>query len=236
MALDNLLLERVGRGESPSTFRLYGWSISTLSLGRNQAPSVLGFDISEKSDEFVIVQRPTGGAVAVHGKDLSYSLASPYPCQFLPPRPKVCYQMLHDAMAKALEDFGCGVECAPEDLQPDYRDKIYCGLTQSPYDIVGKDRKLVGSAQRISKRAILQHGFILLDEDFGWVRNHLGNEGEKVAHSSIALKELLPEGQILNLETLQKNILNAVENTLQIKFQKAPLTPDEEQELAGVLV
>ena len=68
-----------------------------------------------------------------------------------------------------------------------------------------------------------------------WVRKHLGTRGEKVAQASSTLKELLAKGQTLDLNELQKKILAAVKKILQIELEEAPLTPEEEQELAGML-
>jgi len=124
--------------------------------------------------EFAVVKRPTGGAVAVHGRDLSYSLTVPLPSSILPKGPKSCYCQIHQALAGALRSLGYNVECAAASGGVDYRSKVYCGLTVNTYDIVSEGRKVVGSAQRRTAKGFLQHGFILLDEDFAWVIKEIG--------------------------------------------------------------
>ncbi len=129
MALDSVLLRRAGEGESPPTLRFYGWSRPALSLGRSQDPEMLGLPESHDALRAAVVKRPTGGAVAVHGRDLSYSLTCPFPGDLLPRGPKSCYCTIHRALAGALNRMGYPVECIPERIGPDYRARIYCGLT-----------------------------------------------------------------------------------------------------------
>lgn len=229
MALDAVLLRRAGAGESPPTFRLYGWNRPALSLGRSQRQMMDDLDLYSGQDAFAAVMRPTGGAVAVHGRDLSYALAVPFPCEFLPPRPKACYGAIHGALADALRRLGCDVQRVDEDHREDYRAKVYCSLTLSACDIVSGGRKIVGSAQRVLSGALLQHGFILLDEDFGWVRRLLGPAGEKVARASTTLKDILPGDRALDAGRLRSAILDALGQALGVQLREEPLSSEEEK-------
>lgn len=235
MALDAVLLRRAGSGESPPTFRLYGWSRPTLSLGRSQRHLLDDLELHAGPDTFDAVLRPTGGAVAVHGRDLSYALAAPFPCPFLPPRPKACYGAIHAALAEALRCLGADVRCLPGDQRANYREKIYCSLTLSAYDIVSGRRKVVGSAQRLSSGGILQHGFVLLDEEFDWVRRLLGPTGEELARASRPLSDLLPPGYRLEGEQLRQAFLKALEAALEVEFHQTPLLPEEQRAVEEAL-
>ncbi len=230
MALDSVLLRRAGEGESPSTLRFYGWSRPTLSLGRSQNPEMLELGQSVNTAGVAVVKRPTGGAVAVHGRDLSYSLTCPFPGGLLPRGPKSCYCTIHRALAGALNRMGYPVECVPEQSGPDYRARVYCGLTLNAYDIVYAGRKVVGSAQRRTSRGFLQHGFILLDEDFGWVRRLLGTKGDEIARGCATLSEIGPKGIAPEPEALQAEILEALGQMLDVEFEPAPITREEEHE------
>lgn len=229
MALDAVLLRRAGSGQSPPTLRFYQWSRPTLSFGRSQRSLMDNLELHSGPEAFDVVVRPTGGAVAVHGRDLSYALATPFPCRFLPPRPKACYGTIHGAWAEALRRLGYEVECLPAGQRGNYREKIYCGLTLSAYDIVSGRRKVVGSAQRLSLGALLQHGFVLLDENFGWVRRLLGATGEDLAQASVPLSDLRPPGHRVDLEPLRRALIDALETALGVEFYEAPLMAEEEQ-------
>ena len=193
MVLDILLQQRARENLSPATFRLYGWSEPTLSLGKGQRETQIEKVRPEGDSSFAIVQRPTGGAVAVHGRDISYALTSAFPGEDLPRSPKQLYRKIHRGIFKALQSLGCDVTSVGENEGEDYLPKIYCGLSHRPYDIVHQGRKVAGSAQRLSSRAILQHGFILIDEDFSWVRQALGERGKEIARSCATLMDMLPE-------------------------------------------
>jgi len=131
---------------------------------------------------------------------------------------------------------GYPVECVPEQKGPDYRARVYCGLTLNAYDIVSAGRKVVGSAQRRTARGFLQHGFILLDEDFGWVRRLLGTKGEEIARGCATLSEIGPHGIAPDPEALQAEILEALSQALGVEFEPAPMTREEEQEAKAFLV
>lgn len=236
MALDSVLLRRVGSGESPPTLRFYGWSRPTLSLGRSQDPEMLELSQALDVAGVAVVKRPTGGAVAVHGRDLSYSLTCPFPSGLLPYGPKSCYCTIHKALAGAMNRMGYPVECIPERIGPDYRARIYCGLTLSAYDIVYAGRKVVGSAQRRTAQGFLQHGFILLDEEFGWVRELLGAKGEEIARGCASLSEIGPNGIAPEPEALQAEVLEALGRMLDVEFEPALMTQEEELEAKAFLV
>lgn len=225
MFLDEVLLERVEENQSPPTLRFYGWERPTLSLGRSQLESML--PSLEIRESFELVQRPTGGAIAVHGKDLSYALVAPMGEKYLPQRPKNCYKAVHESIASALAKFGCPVECVPDRRSVEYREKIYCGLSLSAYDIVHTGRKIVGSAQRHKRGNLLQHGFILLDENFDWVVRFLGRVGERTRDACISVADIVPQGQVPAPETLSAAIAEALADLLDVRFEEGELTRDE---------
>jgi lipoyl(octanoyl) transferase len=229
MALDRLLLERVSAGLSAPTFRLYGWNRPTLSLGRSQDESLLE-DLDRAATDFEVVQRPTGGAVAVHGRDLSYCLVAPFPGPILPDRPKAFYEAIHQSLARALGGMDFPVECVPE-KRGNYREKIYCGLTLNACDIISEGKKVVGSAQRISAQAILQHGFILLDEDFAWVREQLGEVGDSIASACRALSDIRPVHKFELGVPLRKAILDELCRSTGLDFRQGDLDCEEERVL-----
>ncbi len=94
----------------------------------------------------------------------------------------------------------------------------------------------MGSAQRRTAQGFLQHGFILLDEDFGWVRGLLGMKGEEIARGCATLSEIGPNGSAPEPEALQAEILEALGRALDVEFEPAPMTCEEEQEAKALLI
>ena len=77
MALDELLMNKVRRGEIPPVIRLYEWKTPTLSIGYFQKMEK-EIDIHKVEEYgYQLVRRKTGGRGVLHDKELTYSLVLP---------------------------------------------------------------------------------------------------------------------------------------------------------------
>ncbi|OPX87328.1 MAG: Octanoyltransferase LipM [Pelotomaculum sp. PtaB.Bin104] len=74
MAVDEVLVSRHARGESPPVLRMYTWSPPALSLGYFQKMTGIRFDLLDRLG-IVPVRRSTGGRAVLHYGDLTYSIA-----------------------------------------------------------------------------------------------------------------------------------------------------------------
>lgn len=154
MAADETLLATAVAGVA--SLRLYGWSQPTVSLGYFQSAALLQTDPLLAPLPFV--RRPTGGETLVHHHELTYALA-------LPPggdwharsRPWLC--RMHDILTAAVAAFGISVGCVR--LERKLGD-VLCFLHQTPGDLLCREAKVAGSAQRKQRGALLQHGALLL--------------------------------------------------------------------------
>ena len=162
MAADEAMLHTAAE-RGVASLRWYGWSEPTLSLGYFQPAADRLAD--PRLAELAWVRRASGGAALVHHHEVTYALA-------LPPGPDwhsrgeswAC--RVHHAVTAALAPLGAAtrpVACGDERrLGP-----FLCFLDQTPGDLLaGPDNdgtKVVGSAQRKQKGALLQHGGILLE-------------------------------------------------------------------------
>jgi lipoate-protein ligase A len=156
MAADEVMLEAAVAGTA--SLRFYRWSIPTLSLGYFQPASVRQSDSSLA--ELPFVRRASGGATLVHHHELTYALALPGGFGWQPKGQSWICRM-HDAIAVALATLavttrpvGCGEEQKLGD--------VLCFLHQTAGDLTVSGHKLVGSAQRKARGALLQHGAVLL--------------------------------------------------------------------------
>jgi lipoate-protein ligase A len=156
MAADEVMLE--GAAAGTASVRFYRWSEPTVSLGYFQPESVRREDARLGALPFV--RRATGGATLVHHHELTYALALPAG----PPwqrRGESWIGHMHRIVAAALAGLGVAVRavCAGEACK---LGDVLCFLDQTPCDLLAQGRKVVGSAQRRRKGALLQHGGILL--------------------------------------------------------------------------
>lgn len=168
MAADEAMLHSAAAGTA--SLRFYGWSTPTLSLGYFQSEQVRRQN--QRLAQLPHVRRPTGGATLIHHHEVTYALAlpagppwqtgSPWPCR------------MHGIIALALANLGIGVTghepclhpataCLSSSSNPvSTLNQGLCFHHFTPGDLMLAGRKIAGSAQRRQRRALLQHGGILL--------------------------------------------------------------------------
>jgi lipoate-protein ligase A len=154
MATDEALLHSAAAGRA--TLRFYSWSPPTLSLGYFQSEKLRHTDPLLAALPFV--RRPSGGATLVHHHEVTYALALPSgPWQQGEPWPRRMHRIIVDALATL------GVE--GELYHPtgsEVNEVPLCFHHFAAGDVLVGRAKVVGSAQRKHRGAILQHGGILL--------------------------------------------------------------------------
>lgn len=171
MARDEATLTLVGKGESPPTIRFYRWNEPTISLGYFQ--EYADYErLAPPAGKMAVVRRQTGGGAILHDLELTYSVTLPltHPlvaggrCNFL-------YEHVHAAFAAVLMRHGVPVNrgCKASDAAS-HRGPFFCFERHSCFDVLVDGRKLIGSAQRRTSGAVLQHGSLVLDCRFDqWI-------------------------------------------------------------------
>ena len=158
MALDEALLRTPG----PPTLRLYGWSPPGLSLGYFQAAS----DFSAVSGDHVMVRRLTGGGAICHSNEITFAITAD--ANVLPHNVKASYELIHGAVATALERVGVAAVVAgsPARRSQPRTPALWCFQDASGADLLTPSgRKILGSAQRRLQRPrprILHHGSLVV--------------------------------------------------------------------------
>lgn len=168
MAIDEAMLEVAAGGRT--LLRFYGWDPWCVSLGRNQpAPArLLGRARGDVRPGVDAVRRPTGGRSVFHGPEITYAFACPDRAWG---GPRAVLRRLHAALAAGLRALGVPVDDVPEgggaaaaSTGPFALTAAGCFREPAPGELTVDGRKLVGSAQRRRRGALLQHGSILLED------------------------------------------------------------------------
>jgi lipoate-protein ligase A len=161
MAMDEALLDAVAENPTMAVVRTYEWSVPTLSLGYFQSIEEVRAD--PRWAKIPVVRRPTGGAALWHEFEVTYAVVVPgtHPAS----RPsRLLYRTIHEAIAERLQSFGIpaarrgGVD---REMASGNR-PFLCFTDRDEQDIVFRNVKVVGSAQRRRGGAVLQHGSLLL--------------------------------------------------------------------------
>jgi len=169
MALDEaLLIAGVERG--CCTVRLYRWSVPTLSLGYFQDPHDARGVVSHDSD-VAVVRRLTGGGAILHHHEWTYACVVPR-SHALSRDPLEIYGRVHRTMIELFSQFGVTSQMqgtGPAGVPPGF----LCHTRRDRFDVICREHKIVGSAQRRRRGCVLQHGSLLLRAS-AWTPGFLG--------------------------------------------------------------
>jgi lipoate-protein ligase A len=160
MALDESILQSVGSGSLP-TLRFYGWSVPTLSLGYFQRVGDRSLHVESAS--LPCVRRATGGGAIVHDRELTFSIVVPQQDR-RPGARETLYRRTHAAVAETLLRFGVSADPfhATGSESVTVGQSFLCFERRTAEDLVVAGYKVLGSAQRTSRSAVLQHSSLLL--------------------------------------------------------------------------
>src|SRR5688572_28038065 len=169
MAVDETILEHIGRGESRPTLRLYAWEPACLSLGHAQ--SFADVDIERLRERgWEEVRRLTGGRAILRTDELTYSVNGSTEEHVLASGVLDSYNHLSQALLYAIQDLGLAVEIEKQTKETSplgQNPNPVCFEVPSAYEITVQGKKLVGSAQSRRKDGVLQHGSLPLSGDLG---------------------------------------------------------------------
>ncbi len=179
MAIDAAVLRAVEAGGSPPTLRLYSWAPWCVSLGHFQKPERELDAAALRARGWDFVMRPTGGRAVLHADELTYSIlarrdAAPW-CATL----AESYEHIGAAWARALGAFGLDMVRGGAAGRADGGDSVGaihelplrdapappCFASSARSELAHGARKVVGSAQRRTRGAFVQHGSIPLTPD-----------------------------------------------------------------------
>ncbi len=192
MEIDYQRVILVEEKRSLPALRFYGWKPWAISIGANQ--KIEDFNSSKLREYGIdIVRRPTGGRAVLHANELTYSVVMNVNGNLTP---QDIYREVHLFIVRGLSRLGVE-DLTFEKAQPNFREyykreisAVSCFASSARYEIEWNGRKIVGSAQRLVGKTLLQHGSILLGRGY----------------------ELLPELTNLPSEEMKKNLREHIEN------------------------
>lgn len=157
MAVDEALLEE-SLQNGIIFLRLYRWSEPTVSLGYFQKDDELHRD--PRLANLPSVRRLSGGGAILHHHEQTYSCSLP-PSHRLAQQPYRLYEEIHAVVVSWLTE--CGIRVTARGHNSAQKEEPFlCFLRTAAPDLVVSGHKILGSAQRRRKGAVLQHGSLLL--------------------------------------------------------------------------
>ena len=238
MAVDEALLIDAAE-HNTATLRFYSWNEPTLSLGYFQRYA--DREQHAASRECAVVRRQTGGGAILHDRELTYSLALPASHPLDEAKRKL-YRIVHEVFIDVLSQPGhprlgwsvtnprTGPKVQPATSLSYASSESRLATSFSPprnnlkHDMSQKpaaplSSKILGSAQRRYRGAVLQHGSLLLErspaapELAGW---------RDLADPTVATEAALPSGRL------------RLGRRISLEFHEAKLPPELESIAAEI--
>ena len=216
MSVDQMLL-RTADEVGEASVRFYGWQSPVLSLGYFQP--IAERHTHAASLHCPVVRRASGGGAIVHDQELTFSIALPSVNRWSKKNNEL-YRTVHGGIVRFLQSHGInaaeyeknvkdadrenGGPIHSNELQ---REKAFlCFQRRTEGDIVVDGYKVGGSAQRRSRKAILQHTSMLL-------------RASKAAPELLGIEDL--SGVRLSVDEIRDGIMRELEKALLVAFEPA---------------
>jgi lipoate-protein ligase A len=233
MAVDESILEHIGRGESKPTLRLYAWDPPCLSLGHAQPFADVDIALLEARG-WDVVRRLTGGRAILHTDELTYSVTGGSEEPVLAGGVLESYNRLAQALLHALQDLELPVQIEEHASVPAVQNaNPVCFEVPSTYEITVDGKKLIGSAQARRRDGVLEHGSLPLHGDLTRICTALAfkDETARVKASERLLSRATTVEATLGCpvtwEAAAQAFVQGFESRLGICFQRAELSSSE---------
>ena len=235
MALDDAIVDAVGRGFSPPVFRVYEWSPGAITIGYSQKIGDI-IDINRcKIDGVDITRRLTGGRAVFHKDELAYSVIGTADDPHFGGNIMDTYRSINTVLADGLNSLGIEAKIIRARMEkgiPNTNRRLFpCFLITSRFEITLDGKKLVGSAQRRLRGLFLQQGSIIIGPGHERITEYmkdreLASEYQKrLSEGSIDLKSKL-DGRF-SISRLKTALFNSFKKTVGMNFYFEDPGPEE---------
>jgi lipoate-protein ligase A len=165
MARDEYLFDQC-HDKKCGFLRIYSWKKPTFSIGVSQKAGRalnLAF-IRARNCEYV--RRLTGGKAVLHHREITYAVVSSEDIFFKEHDLLQSYMLISRVLVQAIRSLGVDAVLSKGSAAELSRSHNPCFSFPTPHEIEVGGKKIVGSAQKRDKQALLQHGSIPLAMDY----------------------------------------------------------------------
>jgi lipoate-protein ligase A len=199
MAEDARLLKLSG-DSGKNYFRIYGWNVPCISYGNFQKLK----NINLKG--YPAVKRITGGKAVFHYNDLNVSASVYRDKKNI--NPMTSYSVITDIINSALNLSEVNSEISMLKQKTDMKNDM-CFCYSYSHEIIFKDRKLAGIAQKISDNSVLIQCSFHIDIDYEEYASIFNVSSEIIKQKFCSLKYANPD---FDIDVFQKKFIDCLKN------------------------
>lgn len=213
METDLSLFKQFEEQAERSTLRIYSWKQKCISLGYSQKVEKEIDLIKAKLLGWDVVKRPTGGGIVFHNEaEVTYSLVAAIDDPQLPKGLVASYKKISEAVIESLKSIGVSAGLRITDYG--LRTPTLCFSYPAEYEIVVDGHKIVGSAQKRGRKALLQQGSIFVRRTEKSAFSVLKSPYDDI--NAISIEEIL--GREISFNSLSDALVDGFKEVLGIKF------------------
>jgi lipoyl(octanoyl) transferase len=229
--------------QSPSLFvRIYSWEKPSITLGMSEKPGET-LDLRAITDDGVEwIRRPTGGRSVLHDHDITYScIFSAEGVKGMGATLMETYGVISGCIMNGLRKacIPCETHDSPLDSYMSRSSlRLPCFLSPNRHEIMSGGKKLLGSAQKRSLKAVLQHGSIPLTPAFRRLPDYLALSAEQrraqkrmLELKTACVSEVLPA---YDAGAIKRCLVDGFKQTLPFPFKEHRWSAGELAEIKGL--
>lgn len=190
MAIDEFFFNKLHNIKS-GILRIYFWKNPTFSYGVSQKyEKAINLEFIRNNKNLSYVRRITGGKTVLHNDEITYSVISSEDIFYKNNDLYKSYKLISDVLVKALNNVGIEAYLSKGSKPILSKSNNPCFSFPTPNEIEVNDKKIVGSAQKRDKYALLQHGSIPFSMDYNLYANGANSRPSIISRSMTTIKEI----------------------------------------------
>lgn len=203
MAVDEYLFDLCHR-ERAGFFRLYYWDKPSFSIGVSQKAEKAANTDYINSSGFAFVRRITGGKTVLHDDEITYSVVSSEDIFFKDNDLYKSYSLISGIILDALKISGIDAYFSKGSSPALSKSNDPCFSFPTPNEIEVAGKKIVGSAQKRDRQALLQHGSIPFSMDYSIYAQGANSRENIIRRNMTTLGNVTASGREKIAENLKK--------------------------------
>ena len=231
MARDEYLF-RLCHESKRGFFRIYAWAQPSFSTGVSQkADKALNLDFI-KANGCDYVRRITGGKTVLHDHEITYAVASSEDLFFKEHDLHQSYLLISRVLVQALR--ALGVEAALSQGSPSELSRSHnpCFSFPTANEIEVNGKKIIGSAQKRDKQALLQHGSIPLTMDYNLYASGANFSPDLIARSMTTWNDISGRSLGRSREELTAALVQSFRSFIGMDFCLMEFNQEDQRQLA----
>lgn len=209
-ACDEAIVRAREKNLVPNTLHFYRRDRPTISLGYFESvEDSVNMDVVKERGVQIVRRMSGGSAIYTDPGQLIYSAVISK--EFLPEDPEIIYETVCSAVIRGLTRMGLKAEFKPVN------------------DILINGKKVSGSAQKMEKHCVIQHGTIIIDTDFDLMFKVL-KTGKKKVRTRDQMTSLSAElGRAVGVDEVKEAVVQGFSDIFEAYIRRGVLTHFEEK-------